>query len=73
MGDTEPETARSHPTSNTELFKLVSIRNSSAGLTSHPKIIFRENGPNDTLVSVGRRKIKTKQETFWKQQEIVFV
>ena len=57
MGDAFPcspqglgiEPGGSRPTSNTELFKPVSIVGGiySSGLTSHPEKIFRENESND--------------------------
>ena len=62
MGDAFPcspqglgiEPGGSRPTSNTELFKPVSIVGGiySSGLTSHPEKIFRENESNDNRLSV---------------------
>ena len=62
MGDAFPcspqglgiEPGGSRPTSNTELFKPVSIVGGiySSGLTSHPEKIFRENESNVNMLSV---------------------
>ena len=70
MGDAFPcspqglgiEPGGSRPTSNTELFKPVSIVGGiySSGLTSHPEKIFRENESNDNTLSVENGKVNLK-------------
>ena len=68
MGDAFPcspqglgiEPGGSRPTSNTELFKPVSIVGGiySSGLTSHPEKIFRENESNVIGLSVGDATVR---------------
>ena len=56
------EPGGSRPTSNTELFKPVSIVGGiySSGLTSHPEKIFRENESNANMLSVGNGRFSLK-------------
>ena len=70
MGDAFPcspqglgiEPGGSRPTSNTELFKPVSIVGGiySSGLSSHPEKIFRENESNVIGMSVANATVRVK-------------